>query len=141
MNRDLENLKLLSIFHYALAGIMAFFACFPVIHLIVGLFLIFAPLKMGPNGEVPPAFVGWLIVIFSAFFILSGLTMAAFIAITGRYLSQQKRHIFCIVVAAIECTFTPLGTVLGVFTIIVLTRDSVKELFAANEIKGVRTIY
>jgi hypothetical protein len=31
--------------------------------------------------------------------------------------------------AGINCIFIPIGTVLGVFTIIVLTRDSVKELF------------
>jgi hypothetical protein len=31
--------------------------------------------------------------------------------------------------AGVECLFMPVGTVLGVFTIIVLVRDSVKELF------------
>jgi hypothetical protein len=34
--------------------------------------------------------------------------------------------------AAISCIFMPFGTVLGVFTIIVLLRPSVKELFAVN---------
>jgi hypothetical protein len=33
--------------------------------------------------------------------------------------------------AAIACMLMPFGTVLGVFTIIVLMRPSVKELFAA----------
>ena len=36
------------------------------------------------------------------------------------------------VVAGVACTFAPLGTALGVFTIIVLMRDSVKELFEAG---------
>jgi hypothetical protein len=31
--------------------------------------------------------------------------------------------------ACILCLFTPLGTILGVFTIIVLSRQSVKELY------------
>ena len=31
--------------------------------------------------------------------------------------------------AGIECIFMPVGTVLGVFTIIVLVRNSVKALF------------
>ena len=35
-------------------------------------------------------------------------------------------------VAAISCTFTPLGTVLGVFTLIVLFRPSVKTLFGLD---------
>ncbi len=32
----------------------------------------------------------------------------------------------------VECLFMPVGTVLGVFTIIVLVRDSVKELFRSE---------
>jgi hypothetical protein len=31
--------------------------------------------------------------------------------------------------AAVACVFFPFGTVLGVFSIIVLTRESVKRLF------------
>ena len=31
--------------------------------------------------------------------------------------------------AGVECLFMPVGTVLGVFTIIVLVRDSVKAIF------------
>jgi hypothetical protein len=38
----------------------------------------------------------------------------------------------CFVVAAIECIFMPFGTVLGVFTIIVLSRPSVKALFQSE---------
>lgn len=40
---------------------------------------------------------------------------------------------YCLVMAGIECMFMPFGTVLGVFTIIVLMRESVQKLFAANE--------
>jgi len=34
--------------------------------------------------------------------------------------------------AAVACAFGPFGTVLGVFTIIVLMRDPVKELFGRD---------
>jgi len=36
------------------------------------------------------------------------------------------------VMAGIECLFMPFGTVLGVFTILVLVRESVKPLFGVN---------
>jgi len=36
---------------------------------------------------------------------------------------------FCLIVAGIICIFMPLGTILGVFTIIVLVRPSVKAMF------------
>ena len=35
-------------------------------------------------------------------------------------------------VGGVECLFFPFGTILGVFTIVVLMRDSVKELFAVD---------
>jgi hypothetical protein len=38
-------------------------------------------------------------------------------------------YIFCLVIAAVECIFMPFGTVLGVFTIIVLQRPTVKAMF------------
>ena len=36
----------------------------------------------------------------------------------------------CLVVGALECMMMPFGTVLGVFTLIALTKPSVKALFA-----------
>ena len=45
---------------------------------------------------------------------------------------EDYRQTFCVVVAAISCCFTPLGTVLGVFTLIVLFRPSVKALFGLD---------
>jgi hypothetical protein len=40
--------------------------------------------------------------------------------------------LYCLVVAGIECIFMPFGTVLGVFTIIVLMRPSVRNLFGVE---------
>jgi hypothetical protein len=39
-------------------------------------------------------------------------------------------YTICFVMACGECMFMPFGTVLGVFTILVLNRQSVKGLFA-----------
>lgn len=134
MNQDFEHLRLLSIFHYVVAGLTALFACFPIIHLVVGLVMVFTPDKLATSeGELPPAFIGWFFILLAGCFILTGLTLAVFMAIAGHYLSQHKHHLFCMVVAAIECIFMPFGTVLGVFTLIVLMRNSVKELFSANQ--------
>jgi hypothetical protein len=44
---------------------------------------------------------------------------------------KHTRYWFALTMACIECLFIPFGTILGVFTIIVLSRESVKELFAA----------
>ncbi len=56
--------------------------------------------------------------------------------LAGRKLARRRSWTFCLVVASIECLFMPYGTVLGVFTIIVLLRPTVKELFAVNSVSG-----
>ena len=61
--------------------------------------------------------------------ILGGLAMATCVAIAGRRLAGHRSYTFCLVIAGIECAFSPFGTVLGVFTIVVLIRPSVKERF------------
>ena len=132
MNKDIEHLRLLSIFHYVVGGLVALFACFPIIHLTFGLVMLFAQgeLENGPrNDEEIMQFFGAVMAAFAGFFILAGWTMAVCVFIAGRNLARHRRYTFCLVMAAILCVFIPFGTVLGVFTIIVLIRPSVKELF------------
>jgi hypothetical protein len=47
----------------------------------------------------------------------------------GIFLGRRKHYTFCLVMGCIECVFFPFGTALGVFTILVLVRESVKQLF------------
>jgi hypothetical protein len=132
MNQDIEHLRLLSIFHYVVAGLGALFACFPVIHLVIGLTLAFAPgvLEHGPKGNpVVPQFVGLLFATFAAAMILAGWTVSFGVFLAGRFLGQHRHYTFCLIVACILCLMFPFGTVLGVFTLIVLLRPSVKTLF------------
>ena len=129
MSQDEEHLRLLAIFHYIVAGIAAVFSLFPVIHLVLGLMLALFPEKMGGGGNPPPAFLGWIFVAFAAVFITAGLTLAGFIFTAGRCLARRRRHLLCLVVAGVECVFMPFGTALGIFTILVLSRESVKRLF------------
>ena len=133
MTQDEEHLRLLSIFHYVVAGLAGLFALFPIFHLIFGLLFIFAPGEFAGKGEPPPPFIGWFFVIFAALFISVGWVFAAFVLTAGRCLARRRRYLFCLVMAGIECVFMPFGTVLGAFTIIVLVRESVKKLFASND--------
>jgi hypothetical protein len=128
MTRE-EQLRLLSIFHYVVAGLSALFARIPIIHLILGLIFVFAPHQFAGNGQAPPAIIGWFFVIFASFFILAGWTFAICVFTAGRFLAQRKHYMFCFVMGCVECLFMPFGTVLGIFTIILLVQEPVKQLF------------
>jgi hypothetical protein len=132
MNQDEEHLRLLSIFHYVCAGFAALFACFPIIHLIMGLVLVFHPESFGPSKEQPPAFFGIFFIVFALVLILMGWIFAGLLAYAGRCLGQRRHYTFCLVTAGIACLFMPFGTILGIFTIIVLVRPTVKPLFTVT---------
>ena len=127
MNQDLEHLRLLSIFHYVVGGMMALFACIPIIHVVIGIVMLTNPGGFG--GQPPPPFMGLLFVVIGGAIILCGWLLALLVVMSGRFLGQKKHYTYCFVIAVLSCLFMPMGTVLGVFTIIVLTRPSVKGLF------------
>lgn len=133
-NQDVEQLRLLSILHYVLAGIFALFSMLPIFHLAVGIAIVVGAFNDVDKGNPPPAFVGWFFIIIAGMFMLCGIAMAISIAIAGRRLGNNRSYLFCLVIAGIECMFMPIGTALGVFTIIVLMRPSVKELFGVAQI-------
>ena len=129
MSQDEDHLRLLGVFHYIVGGLLAFFACIPVFHLALGLLMVFNPQFFGPSKEQPPALFGWFFVIFSGALILAGWALGALIAWAGRCLQRRRHYTFCFVMACVACVFMPFGTVLGVFTLIVLLRPTVKALF------------
>jgi hypothetical protein len=133
MNQDQEHLRLLSIFHYIVGGIAALFSFFPVIHLILGILFLVAPHRMGGSPLLPPPFLGWIFIIMGGGFMLVGWAFAVCVILAGRFIVRHKHYIFCLVIASLNCLFMPFGTILGVFTIVVLVRSSVKALFYPSE--------
>jgi hypothetical protein len=135
MNQDIERLRLLSIFHYIVAGLAALFSSFPLLYTTIGVIFIFAA-RHGtpkPGEELPPEFLGWIFVGVGSFLFLLGVAIAICILIAGRCLSRHRYYSFALVMACVECLFIPFGTILGVFTIIAFSRESVKALFAAAQ--------
>src|SRR5438132_7820213 len=69
VNDDLEHLRLLALFHYIVAGLAGLCACFPIIHLVIGIGLLSGWLDQGKNGP-PPQMVGWIFVGMASVFML-----------------------------------------------------------------------
>ena len=128
MTQDENYLNLLSIFHYVVGGITALFSSFFLLHVFMGIALLLGGFE---GGNPPPPFMGWLFILFPGIFVLMGWALAGFIIAAGRKLRRRKSHMFCMVVAGLECILMPFGTVLGVFTIILLMKEPVKALFEA----------
>ncbi|HEX8340592.1 MAG TPA: hypothetical protein VF624_06745 [Tepidisphaeraceae bacterium] len=149
---DRQHLKLLAIFHYVLAGVTALFGCFPVIHVVMGVAMVsenFFPPAQGPMRGIPPgtgpgplnnnappfdrSWFGWIFIVTGTLFILLAWTLAVLTLLSGLRIKAGRSRTFSMVVAGVMCAFFPFGTTLGVFTLIVLMRDSVKGLYAAGE--------
>ncbi len=132
-NVDAEHLRLLSLFHYVVAGLAALFSLFPVLHLVLGLAAITGHLGDGEKSAMPQL-MGWFFVFFASAWIVTGFTLAGCMVLAARFLRERRRFLFCLVVAGAECAFSPFGTLLGVFTIVVLVRPSVKAAFEATPV-------
>jgi hypothetical protein len=134
MTRDAEYLNVLAVCHYAVAGLSALCGLFPVLHLFLGVALVRGDFEqgmpVGPGGP-PPAFasVGWGFILVASFIILTMWTYAGCLALAGRFLQRRRHYMFCMVMAVISCLNVPLGTVLGIFTIVVLSRSGVQKMF------------
>jgi len=52
MTQDEQHLDLLSIFHYVVGSLTAFFSCFPLIHVIMGIFMLSGAFEGGELSRV-----------------------------------------------------------------------------------------
>jgi hypothetical protein len=128
--QDAEYLKLLAIFHYVVAGMMALWASFPIIHFLVGLALLFGKFEPQKPDQPPLQFFGLMFALVSGAAIAVGWTLALCTFFAGRNLVRRRNYMYCLVMAGIMAvTCMPMGTILGTLTIIVLLRPSVKEAF------------
>jgi hypothetical protein len=128
---DQSNLETLSIFYFIIAGLQALFACFGLLYVLFGVLIGFAGMA-GANrpGDAGAAAVGaGMFICFGVVFILLAGTIAFLNYKTGRSLRARRNLTLCYVMAIIHCLLFPLGTILGVFTLVVLNRPSVKASF------------
>ena len=136
IDMDQHHLNLLSIFHYVLGGMLYVFGLFPVLHFMMGVLMLTGALGAdNPEDEAALRILGCMFVLLPIVFVAGAWTLATLVIIAGRKLARHLSYTFCLVIAGIECIFMPLGTILGVFTIIVLSRPGVKSLFTALDLQ------
>ena len=126
---DQEHLRLLTLVYYIFGAITCFFAFIPIFHVIMGIVLTMASFASKGSENAPPAFIGLFFAIAGSIFILIGLTVGLLKIYTGKCIKNRKNYLFCLIYSGFNCILIPYGTVLGIFSLMVLRRESVKKLF------------
>lgn len=131
MNNDELHLKLLKIFHYVLAGLSCLFSSFFLIHVFIGWSTMHGSGMLYDQAKnPPPPGFGLMFFIMGTLVVCFGWLFGAAIAYSGYSIGRRRHHLFCLIIAGLMCAMcNPIGTVLGVFTFVVLLRPSVRELF------------
>jgi hypothetical protein len=128
-NQDIEHLRLLGIFYYVTAGLTAMCSC--IFLLLFGFTgVLFVGVASDPsvtNG--PPPALGAIFAVLGIFATFVCLALGGLLAYTGYSLQTQRHYYLCFVMGILMCLHAPIGTILGVFTILILLRPTVKPLF------------
>lgn len=133
-NIDIDHLNLLSIFHFIGAGLGAVGALvmmgeYGLMHFIFTNPAIWQNQRQPP----PPEFILPMMKVIYGGIALWCVVSLILNLLSGLFLRERRHRTFSFVVAALNCLHIPFGTVLGVFTIIVLVKDSVRELYEQSE--------
>lgn len=97
---------------------------------------------ISPTPSAPPAmpssaaFPKEIIPFFMIFYVVISCFLIALCvcnALSGHYIRKRTNRVFSFIIAGINCMHFPLGSALGVFTFIVLTRESVKMAYSVNQ--------
>ncbi|MEY4387403.1 MAG: hypothetical protein RLY20_2686 [Verrucomicrobiota bacterium] len=130
--KDTDHLNLLGVFHFVCAGLALLGMGFICLHYFIMRMVFTNPAMMKGNPGPPTEFFELFKVLYLlvGMFLLAGLVLNV---LSGVFLRRRRHRTFSIFVAALNCLHIPLGTTLGVFTIIVLMRDSVRESYEAGQ--------
>jgi len=131
--RDAEHLKLLSIFHFILAALGLFGIGFLALH-----FAFMRTIFMNPEtwknekGGPPPEIFFNLMMCVYAFILVVILTGGVVNLLSGLFIRKRRHRMFSIIIGGLNCLQVPFGTLLGVFTILILSRDSVRKTYEVS---------
>ena len=132
-NKDEEHLKILAILHYVLAGMLAMSVVALVIQFFVMNTLFTSPLFLEDTGSPPPPEMMAVIrgtFVVMGFFLIIEIVLNVLCAID---LKTNKNRTLSLVTSGLNCLNMPLGTALGVFTIVVLMRPSVIARYQSQQ--------
>jgi hypothetical protein len=127
-----QQLRLLAMLHYVLGGITAAFAPLCAYLAWLGLPLLQPPSDAGVYrgvGFLDPLLVGAFLVTLGVVLGMLSLMHGAILAYVGRCIARRRRRVLCLVFSAFDLMYVPLGTAIGIYALVLLTRPAIKPLF------------
>jgi hypothetical protein len=136
MSKDKNDLKVLAFFYFLLAGLLLLVALGCLVYFVIGVALLMDPdfHKSSAIG-LGNAFGAVIAVVFLFLFLVSG-TYAVLCFLAARKMRRRVNRDFSVTVAALICILFPVGTLLGVFSLRILNRPSMLELYRLGEWHG-----
>ena len=129
-----HDLRLLSIGYYIQGGIAAFYTLLMLGYSAFATAILANINKVAAESrqqQVPPALLSIISILLA---ILLGLACVYTVCmfLVGYWLPRSRNKVFIQIIGALNCLAIPYGTVLGIFTLMVLQRPSAKQFFAAG---------
>lgn len=127
---DAKQLKLLMVFHWVFTGLLTIGLMMVVLHYLLMGYIMDNPemweeSQAGPPPEEFFAVFKYVYLAMGLIVLMSGLSNA----LSARFIQARKHRTFSLIISGANCLMFPFGTVLGVFTFVVLLRDSVARIY------------
>lgn len=128
-----QNLSTLSVLHYVYGALLCLGGLFMLSLVGLGSFLNSDWLQQNADGEPPPAFVGGFLAALGWVMFVLIEAWGVLNIISGRNLGRLRGRTLSMVVAGFNLLSVPLGTALGVFTLIALSDEEVRSAYHAGK--------
>lgn len=127
---DTEHLRLLAMFHFVAAALSLVGVLLSLLYFVMFQAIFANPAVWAQSQQAPPpaelmTFFRTFLALFVGWFLVSCIGNL----LSGLFMRARRHRTFSMVIAAINCLHIPIGTMLGIFTFIVLGRESVRTLY------------
>lgn len=129
-----HHLSTLSVLHYVYGALTCFGGLFMLFLVGIGHFLGCDWLADQP-GEAPPAFLGGFFIALGWVLFVVVEATGILLIISGRLIARREGRVFSMIMAGLECLSFPLGTALGIYTLIALNDEEVKAEYDARVVR------
>lgn len=135
--QDIGQLNTLAVLHFVYAGFLGLVGLFFVIYIVIGIAMATSGgSSSGSSGGPPPEAIGGIFALIGAIAMFFTWGKAALLVWSGLSLRAHRRLTLSYVVACLSCLNVPIGTALGIATLMALNRPSVKALYQQTEHAG-----